>query len=316
MAIGLPIRRFVRPVIGPLVAAGAMCAAMRLALSYGGTHVPALAPDHHVVRLFAGAAFGIAVYAALIPLVAPRAHELFFEQVVRLRSEMRPGRQSRRPRRSARRHAMIVVYHAIRPFEESRHRGLMSAYGARVPLVYVDPMNVWRGERSLAAAGRRASARRSTNPTSIVPGCDVSCRSGAFVSSRSRIAGSRCARCCSRSARRAQWPSRGVRRAAPGVSADLERAAGRPDGVRGARRLRGAGGRRGDAQARRTRASPDARLERPRACGLGSTGRATFDRYDPMSGSTSVGVEREFFDATGDAAAPALCGRCHGRESA
>lgn len=39
---------------------------------------------------------------------------------------------------------MIVVYHAIRPFEESRHRGLMDAYGARVPLVYVDPMNIWR----------------------------------------------------------------------------------------------------------------------------------------------------------------------------
>ena len=39
---------------------------------------------------------------------------------------------------------MIVVYHAIRPFEASRHRGLMDAYGLRVPLVYVDPMNVWR----------------------------------------------------------------------------------------------------------------------------------------------------------------------------
>lgn len=91
LAIGLPIRRFVRPVIGPLVAAGAMCAAMRLALSYGGTHVPALAPDHHVVRLLAGAALGIAVYAALIPLVAHEHMRLFFEQVVRLRSEMKPG---------------------------------------------------------------------------------------------------------------------------------------------------------------------------------------------------------------------------------
>jgi glycosyltransferase involved in cell wall biosynthesis len=44
---------------------------------------------------------------------------------------------------------MIVVYHAIRPFEESRHRGLMSAYGAKVPVVYVDPMNVWRGAQAL-----------------------------------------------------------------------------------------------------------------------------------------------------------------------
>jgi glycosyltransferase involved in cell wall biosynthesis len=44
---------------------------------------------------------------------------------------------------------MIVVYHAIRPFEESRHRGLMAAYAARTPLVYVDPMNVWRGGETL-----------------------------------------------------------------------------------------------------------------------------------------------------------------------
>ncbi len=44
---------------------------------------------------------------------------------------------------------MIVVYHAIRPFEESRHRGFMAAYGARTPLVYVDPMNVWRGRKGL-----------------------------------------------------------------------------------------------------------------------------------------------------------------------
>jgi glycosyltransferase involved in cell wall biosynthesis len=44
---------------------------------------------------------------------------------------------------------MIVVYHAIRPFEESRHRGLMAAYGARVPVVYVDPMNVWRSTKAL-----------------------------------------------------------------------------------------------------------------------------------------------------------------------
>ena len=44
---------------------------------------------------------------------------------------------------------MIVVYHAIRPFEESRHRGLMAAYAARTPIVYVDPMNVWRGAELL-----------------------------------------------------------------------------------------------------------------------------------------------------------------------
>lgn len=44
---------------------------------------------------------------------------------------------------------MIVVYHAIRPFEESRHRGLMAAYGAKVPVIYVDPMNVWRGAQAL-----------------------------------------------------------------------------------------------------------------------------------------------------------------------
>ncbi len=34
---------------------------------------------------------------------------------------------------------MIVVYHGILPYDRSRHRGMMAAYGKRVPLVYVDP---------------------------------------------------------------------------------------------------------------------------------------------------------------------------------
>ena len=43
---------------------------------------------------------------------------------------------------------MIIVYHGILPFERSRHRGLMNAYGKHVPLVYVDPDAVWRCTRA------------------------------------------------------------------------------------------------------------------------------------------------------------------------
>lgn len=34
---------------------------------------------------------------------------------------------------------MIVVYHGVLPYNRSRHRGMMAAYGDRLPLVYVDP---------------------------------------------------------------------------------------------------------------------------------------------------------------------------------
>ena len=52
---------------------------------------------------------------------------------------------------------MIVVYHGIRPFEQSRHLGLLDAYGKRIPVVYVDPLNVTaRGGQPGPVPGGRA----------------------------------------------------------------------------------------------------------------------------------------------------------------
>jgi PST family polysaccharide transporter len=91
LALDLPFRRFFRPVVGPLVAAGVMCVAVRIGLAYAGTHFASLAPEHHLARLLAGAALGMLVYAALIPFAAREHLRVLIEQFGRLRSEMRPA---------------------------------------------------------------------------------------------------------------------------------------------------------------------------------------------------------------------------------
>ena len=92
MALDLPFKRFVRPIIGPFMAAGVMWLVVRTALSVGGAQVAALAPEHHVTRLLVGAGLGVAVYAALLPLLARTHLSLLFEQFARLRRELRtPG---------------------------------------------------------------------------------------------------------------------------------------------------------------------------------------------------------------------------------
>jgi glycosyltransferase involved in cell wall biosynthesis len=60
---------------------------------------------------------------------------------------------------------MIVVYHGILPFDRSRHRGMMAAYGDRIPLVYVDPDS----ERNVAPS-RQADAVASQLARDARPG--------------------------------------------------------------------------------------------------------------------------------------------------
>lgn len=89
LALDLPIHRFVRPIVGPFLAAGAMWAAVHAGLGFAESRFAALAPEHHVTRLFAGAGFGIVVYAVLVPIVARTHLKLLLEQFARLRREMR-----------------------------------------------------------------------------------------------------------------------------------------------------------------------------------------------------------------------------------
>lgn len=90
LALGVPMRRLVKPVLGPLFAAGIMFAAVRVALSVGGAEIAWLAPGHHVTRLMVGAAVGAFTYIALLPLLAREHLKLLVQQFGRLRTELQP----------------------------------------------------------------------------------------------------------------------------------------------------------------------------------------------------------------------------------
>ena len=94
LALGMPMRRFIRPVFGPVVAAGVMFAVVRVFLAVGGTEFASLAPSHHVTRLFAGAAAGALTYISLLPLVASEHVKLLRQQIARLRTELQTAAAS------------------------------------------------------------------------------------------------------------------------------------------------------------------------------------------------------------------------------
>jgi PST family polysaccharide transporter len=94
LALGMPMRRFIRPILGPLVAAGVMFAVVRVFLAVGSTEFTPLAPSHHLTRLFAGAAAGALTYISLLPLVASEHVKLLRQQIAKLRTELRPATTS------------------------------------------------------------------------------------------------------------------------------------------------------------------------------------------------------------------------------
>jgi O-antigen/teichoic acid export membrane protein len=94
LALDMPMKRFVRPMLGPLAAAGAMYLAVRFGLDLAAENVAALAPEHHIRRLLFGATVGIVSYSVLLPIVARQHLHLLREQIGRLRHEIQPASAS------------------------------------------------------------------------------------------------------------------------------------------------------------------------------------------------------------------------------
>ncbi len=93
-ALDMPVARFVRPIVGPLVAAGVMFVTVRYVLAVGGEQFAALAPGHHVTRLLFGAAVGVVAYLVQLPVVAREHLHVLRQQLGRLRNEMQPASAS------------------------------------------------------------------------------------------------------------------------------------------------------------------------------------------------------------------------------
>jgi O-antigen/teichoic acid export membrane protein len=87
-ATGLPLRRYLRPAIAPMIAGAVMYFAVRWGLVAVEHSWGALGPDHHIARLLSSVVFGAMVYMATLYTIAPHATRTLWEQISKLRGDL------------------------------------------------------------------------------------------------------------------------------------------------------------------------------------------------------------------------------------